>query len=56
MSDPTGDTAADSRRLALRAAAVHAELMLERTAQALEHALGVLDQATARWSGDRTHV
>lgn len=56
VSDPTGDTAADSRRLALRAAAVHAELMLERTAQALEHALRVLDQATARWSGDRTQV
>ncbi len=52
VSDPTGDTAADPRRLALRAAVVHAELMLESTAQALEHALRQLDRATDRWSGE----
>lgn len=41
------------RRLALRAAAVQAELMLERTARGRECVLGVLDDATARWSGER---
>ena len=52
VADPTGDLAADERRLQLRAAAVGAELTLERSAQALERSLLALDRATARWSGD----
>lgn len=53
VSDPTGDTVADPRRLALRAAAVAAELTLERTARALEQTLRELEHATDRWSGER---
>lgn len=53
VSDPTGDTVADPRRLALRAAAVAAELTLERTARALEQTLRELERATDRWSGER---
>ena len=51
VSDPTGDTAVDPRRLALRAAAIHAEMTLERSAQALERTLRQLERATDRWSG-----
>lgn len=53
VSDPVAETVADERRLGLRAAAVQAELSLERTAQELQRALTALDSATARWSGDR---
>jgi len=51
VSDPVGDVVANPRRLALRAAMVHAEMTIERSAQALEQTLRQLDRAVDRWSG-----
>lgn len=51
--DPVGETVASIDRLTLARRAAEAELMLERTAQALEGALRTLEGAVDRWEGER---
>lgn len=51
-SDPTGDTVADPRRLALRAQVVAGEMILERATRAMTMIRGRLEHAHARWNGE----
>lgn len=53
VKDPVGETVASVDRLTLARRAAEAELMLERTAQALEGSLRTLEGAVAQWEGDR---
>ncbi|MBT2499787.1 hypothetical protein J7E25_11845 [Agromyces sp. ISL-38] len=52
--DPTGHTAVDPRRLALRVAVVAAELRLEESVSAMKAARAELDEALRRWQGEPT--
>ena len=50
-SDPTPSIVVDTRRLALRAAAIEAEQVLERAGRALQAAERHLNDAFERWQG-----
>ncbi|WIB66230.1 hypothetical protein DEI93_09505 [Curtobacterium sp. MCBD17_035] len=53
IPDPVGETVAAIDRLTLARRAAESQLMLERTAQALEASLRILEGAVAEWEGDR---
>lgn len=53
VKDPVGETVASIDRLTLARRAAESELMLERTAQALEASLRTLEGAVRLWEGDR---
>jgi hypothetical protein len=52
IPDPVGETVAAVDRLTLARRAAESELMLERTARALEASLRTLEGAVAQWEGD----
>jgi hypothetical protein len=51
-SDPTGDTVADERRLALRAGMRQTDALLRRMTTALRTARVYLERALAAWQGE----
>jgi hypothetical protein len=51
-SDPTGDTVADERRLAVRAQVIAAELLLESATRAMRVVNRRLERALAHWHAE----
>lgn len=49
VNDPTGDTAIDERRLAVRAAVIEGELLLERFTRAAEAQAARVEEAADAW-------
>lgn len=53
VSDPTSATALDERRLALRAAVIEGEMVLEKATADADAAAGKLEATLADWAGVR---